>query len=47
VFKDNDFEVFVDTDGSTHMYKELEVNAINTTWDLELSKVYTYQPCIC
>lgn len=40
VFKDNDFEVFVDTDGSTHMYKELEVNAINTTWDLELSKPY-------
>ncbi|XP_062502388.1 uncharacterized protein LOC134179493 [Corticium candelabrum] len=40
VFHDNDFEVFVDPDGSTHMYKELEVNAINTTWDLMLTKPY-------
>ncbi|XP_070577820.1 uncharacterized protein [Ptychodera flava] len=40
VFKDNDFEVFTDPDGSTHWYKEFEINAINTTWDLELSKPY-------
>eukprot|EP00118_Oscarella_pearsei_P009127 m.50743 g.50743 ORF g.50743 m.50743 type:complete len:180 (+) comp34091_c0_seq5:21-560(+) len=38
VFKDNDFEVFIDTDGSTQMYKEFEINAINTTWSLELNK---------
>ncbi|XP_065836793.1 uncharacterized protein, partial [Oscarella lobularis] len=40
VFYDNDFEVFTNPNGSTHMYKELEINAINTTWDLELNKPY-------
>ncbi|CAH1239710.1 Hypp5872 [Branchiostoma lanceolatum] len=40
VFQDNDFEVFTDPDGNTHHYKEFEINAINTTWDLELSKPY-------
>ncbi|XP_033101070.1 uncharacterized protein LOC117104355 [Anneissia japonica] len=40
VFKDNDFEVFINPDWSTHWYKEFEINAINTTWDLELSKPY-------
>ena len=39
VFNDNDFEVFIDPDGSTHYYKEFEINALNTTWDLELNKV--------
>lgn len=27
IFYDNDFEVFVDTDGSNVFYKELEMNA--------------------
>uniref|UniRef100_K3WU16 Carbohydrate-binding domain-containing protein n=1 Tax=Globisporangium ultimum (strain ATCC 200006 / CBS 805.95 / DAOM BR144) TaxID=431595 RepID=K3WU16_GLOUD len=40
VFHDNDFEVFVDADGSTHNYKEFEVNAINTTWNLWLNRPY-------
>ncbi|XP_072030981.1 uncharacterized protein [Amphiura filiformis] len=40
VFKDNDFEVFTDPDWSTHWYKEFEINAINTTWDLILNKPY-------
>ncbi|KAK3749458.1 hypothetical protein QZH41_013436, partial [Actinostola sp. cb2023] len=40
VFKDNDFEVFIDPNGDTHWYKEFEINAINTTWDLELNKPY-------
>lgn len=40
VFHDNDFEVFVDPDGSTHNYKEFEVNAINTTWNLWLNRPY-------
>ena len=39
VFYDNDFEVFIDPDGSTHGYKEFEINAINTVWDLVLDKV--------
>eukprot|EP00759_Apiculatamorpha_spiralis_P059140 PhF_6_TR9717/c0_g1_i1/m.14955 len=40
IFHDNDFEVFVDTDGSTHNYKEFEMNAANGTWDLLLNKPY-------
>ncbi|TMW64954.1 hypothetical protein Poli38472_009121 [Pythium oligandrum] len=40
VFHDNDFEVFVDPDGTTHNYKEIEVNALNTTWNLWLNKPY-------
>ncbi len=38
--KDSDFEVFVDPFGSNHHYKELEVNAINTVWNLMLNKPY-------
>ena len=38
--KDSDFEVFVDPFGSCHNYKELEVNAINTIWNLMLNKPY-------
>ncbi|KAF0750697.1 hypothetical protein AaE_006616, partial [Aphanomyces astaci] len=40
VFNDNDFEIFVDPVGTTHNYKEFEVNAINTTWNLLLNKPY-------
>jgi hypothetical protein len=37
---DNDFEVFLNPDGSNHNYAELEMNALNTTWDLRLNKPY-------
>jgi hypothetical protein len=40
IFHDNDFEVFVDPDGDNHLYGELELNALNTTWDLLLTKPY-------
>jgi thiamine biosynthesis lipoprotein ApbE len=40
IFRDNDFEVFIDPDGDTHAYVELEVNALNTPWDLLLIKPY-------
>jgi hypothetical protein len=40
IFHDNDFEVFLDPDGDNHLYGELEVNALNTTWDLLLTKPY-------
>jgi len=40
VFNDNDFEVFIDPDGDCHNYAELEMNALNTTWDLRLPKPY-------
>jgi hypothetical protein len=37
---DNDFEVFLDPDGDSHLYAELEMNARNTTWDLLLTRPY-------
>lgn len=40
IFYNNDFEVFIDPDGDTHVYYELEINALNTIWDLYLSKPY-------
>jgi WD40 repeat protein len=40
IFRDNDFEVFIDPDGDNHNYAELELNALNTTWDLLLKKPY-------
>ena len=40
IFQDNDFEVFINPDGDNHNYYELELNALNTTWDLFLSRPY-------
>jgi len=40
IFHNNDFEVFIDPDGDTHNYYELEINALNTVWDLFITKPY-------
>jgi len=40
IFYNNDFEVFIDPDGDTHQYMELEINALNTAWDLFLERPY-------
>lgn len=40
IFHDNDFEVFLDPDSDGHIYGELEMNVLNTTWDLLLTKPY-------
>lgn len=40
IFHNNDFEVFIDPNGDTFNYYEIEVNAINTVWDLFVSKPY-------
>jgi Carbohydrate family 9 binding domain-like len=40
IFQDNDFEVFIDPDGDTHHYFEIEINALNTVWDLLLVQPY-------
>lgn len=40
IFHNNDFEVFVEPNGDTHDYYELEINALNTVWDLFVSKPY-------
>eukprot|EP00746_Dinoflagellata_sp_MGD_P004296 gnl/MRDRNA2_/MRDRNA2_108286_c0_seq1.p1 gnl/MRDRNA2_/MRDRNA2_108286_c0~~gnl/MRDRNA2_/MRDRNA2_108286_c0_seq1.p1 ORF type:complete len:419 (+),score=62.21 gnl/MRDRNA2_/MRDRNA2_108286_c0_seq1:91-1257(+) len=40
IYHDNDFEVFLDPSGSTHYYKEYEVNALGKTWNLCLNRAY-------
>ena len=40
IFYDNDFELFIDPDGDTHNYYELEINALGTEWDLFLNRPY-------
>ncbi|MFY0601992.1 MAG: carbohydrate-binding family 9-like protein [Cyclobacteriaceae bacterium] len=40
LYHENVFEVFIDTDGSTHHYYELQINALGTVWDLMLTKPY-------
>ncbi len=40
IYNDNDIEIFIDPDGDTHNYYELEVNAFGTEWDLFLTKPY-------
>ncbi|GDX41193.1 hypothetical protein LBMAG21_14850 [Armatimonadota bacterium] len=40
IFQDNDFEIFIDPDGDLHQYYEIEINALNTEWDLRLVKPY-------
>ena len=40
IFQDNDFEIFIDPDGDSHNYYEIEINALNTVWDLRLPKPY-------
>ena len=40
IFYNNDFEVFIDPDNDTHNYYEFEINALNTLWDLFLTKPY-------
>ncbi|MCI0513676.1 carbohydrate-binding family 9-like protein [candidate division KSB1 bacterium] len=43
IFLDNDFEIFIDPDGDTHHYYELEINALGTEWDLFLPQPYRDQ----
>jgi hypothetical protein len=40
IFQDNDFEMFIDPDSDNHDYYEIEINALNTEWDLRLPKPY-------
>lgn len=40
IFNDNDFEIFIDPDGSASPYYEFEMNALNTVWDLLLLRPY-------
>ncbi len=40
IFYNNDFEIFIDPDNDTHNYYEFEINALNTLWDLFITKPY-------
>jgi len=40
IFRDNDFEVFLNPSGDGRNYFEFEINALNTGWDLFLAKPY-------
>jgi len=40
IFYDNDFELFIDPNGDNHEYVEMEMNALNTVWDLLLPVPY-------
>lgn len=40
VFHENDFEVFLDPDGDTRDYLEIEINALGTIFDLRLERTY-------
>ena len=40
IFRDNDFEVFLNPSGDSLNYFEFEINALNTGWDLFLPKPY-------
>jgi hypothetical protein len=40
IFRDNDFEVFLNPTGDTLNYFEFEMNALNTGWDLFLPRPY-------
>lgn len=40
IFYNNDFEVFISPSNSNHNYGEIEINALNTVWDLLLDRPY-------
>ena len=40
IYYNNDFEVFIDPSGKGEVYGEIELNALNTVWDLLLNKPY-------
>ena len=40
IFRNNDFEFMIDPDGNGHDYCEVEINALNTVWDLFLHHPY-------
>ena len=40
IYDDNDFEVFIDPNGDNHNYYEFEMNALNTIWELALTRPY-------
>ena len=42
IYRDPDFEIFIDPDGDGLNYIELEINALNSTWDLFIPRPYRF-----
>jgi len=42
IYRDNDFEVFLDPEGDGLWYGEIEINALGTVFDLQLDKAYQH-----
>lgn len=40
IYYNNDFEVFINSNEHTEAYGEIEINALNTVWDLLLNRPY-------
>ena len=40
IYRDNDFEIFIDPNGDNQFYYEIEINAFNTIMDLMMTKPY-------
>ncbi len=40
IFYNNDFEVFIAPSGTTYNYGEIEINSLDTVWDLLLNRPY-------
>ncbi|PID26613.1 MAG: carbohydrate-binding family 9-like protein [Candidatus Cloacimonadota bacterium] len=45
IYFDNDIEIFIDPDGDTHNYYELEINSLGTEWDLFITTPYRDKFC--
>ena len=46
IFRDDDFEVFIDPFATGRNYLELEINQFNTVWDLLLTAPYGHPHCL-
>lgn len=46
IYHDPDFEVFIDAQGKGRNYIELEINALNTVWDLFITRPYGHEDCV-
>ncbi len=46
IFRDPDFEVFIDPNEEGNNYMELEINQLNTVWDLFIARTYRHAPSV-
>ncbi|HCL31268.1 MAG TPA: hypothetical protein DIC52_22935, partial [Candidatus Latescibacteria bacterium] len=46
IYKDNDFEIFLDVDERGDNYYEFEINALNTVWDMFHPREYHRGSCL-